>query len=150
MRAETTAADYTSIRVSWEWSHQGVLMCVNNVTIDYQPEGGSLVMYMGASTTAIGVTLPSIQCNTKYTIWVRASGGGKNRTSAPVFLPARGMHTLCNLLHHHCDGHSWRTQEGGCNISSTTSGVARSQTTPGHRTHFLFSDTCAQYRSSRV
>ena len=23
-------------------------------------------------------------------------------------------------LHHHCGGHCWRTQEGGCNIPSTT------------------------------
>ena len=94
MRAETTAAENTGVRVSWEWSRQGVLMCVNNVTIDYQPDGDSLVMYMGASTTATGATLPSIQCNTKYTIWVRASGGRHNRTSAPVSTGKRYVHVM--------------------------------------------------------
>ena len=42
VRAEATA-DNTSIRVSWEWSPQGVLMCVDLVRVGYLPEGGSLV-----------------------------------------------------------------------------------------------------------
>ena len=37
VRAEATA-DNTSIRVSWQWSCQGVL---DLVRVDYQPEGGS-------------------------------------------------------------------------------------------------------------
>ena len=41
VRAEATA-DNTSIRVSWEWSCQGVL---DLVRVHYQPEGGSLTMY---------------------------------------------------------------------------------------------------------
>ena len=44
VRAEVTASN-TSIRVSWEWSPQGVLMCVDFVRVHYQPEGGSLMMY---------------------------------------------------------------------------------------------------------
>jgi len=43
MRAEVTA-DNTSIRVLWEWSHQDLLMCFESVRVDYQPEGGSLMM----------------------------------------------------------------------------------------------------------
>ena len=96
VRAEVTA-DNTSIRVSWEWSCQGVPMYIR---VDYQPEGGSLMMYTVGNTTATSVTLPNLQCNTKYTIWVHARGGQINRTSAPnmVYLPARGM----SLTMHMC------------------------------------------------
>jgi len=45
VRAEVTT-DNTSIRVLWEWSGQGLLMCLASVRVDYQPEGGSLVMYI--------------------------------------------------------------------------------------------------------
>ena len=91
VRAEVTA-DNTNIRVSWEWScqHQGVL---DPVRVDYQPEGGSLMMHTVDNTTATSTTLPNLQCNTKYTIWVHVRGSQINRTSAPkkVYLPARGM-----------------------------------------------------------
>ena len=89
VRAEVTA-DNTSIRVSWEWSCWGVL---DLVRVDYQPEGGSLMVYTVANT-ATSATLPNLQCNRKYTIWVYARGGQINRTSAPrmVFLLARGMY----------------------------------------------------------
>ena len=90
--AEVTA-DNTSIRVSWEWLCQGMPMHINLVRVDYQPEGGSLMMYTVGNTTATSATLPNLQCNTKYTIWVRAKGSQINRTSTPrmVSLPARGM-----------------------------------------------------------
>ena len=96
--------DNTSIRVSWEWSHQGVIMCVHLVRVDYQPEGGSLMMYTVGSTTATSATLPNLQCNTMYTVSVYTRSGQINRTSIPrmVSLPARGMYMLCkpsyNLL----------------------------------------------------
>ena len=93
VRAEVTA-DNTSIRVSWEWSCQGVPMYINLVRVPYQPEGGPLMMYTVSNTTATSATLSNLQCNTKYTIWVYARGGQINRTSAPgiVSLPAQGMH----------------------------------------------------------
>ena len=99
VRAEVTA-DNTSIRVSWEWSCWGVL---DLVRVHYQPEGGSLMMHTVDNTTAItSATLPNLQCNTKYTIWVYARGGQINGTSAPrmVFLLARGiyMHAIPFLL----------------------------------------------------
>ena len=93
MRAEATA-DNTSIRVSWEWSLQGVPMCVDLVKVDYQPEGGSLMMHTVDNTTVTSVTLPNLQCNTKYTIWVNAEGRGTGKRSASrmVSLAARGRH----------------------------------------------------------
>ena len=95
LRAEATA-DNTSIIVSWQWSCQGVPMDINLVRVDYQPEGGSLMMYTVGSTRATSATLPNLQCNTKYTIWVRAKGGQINRTSIPrmVSLSAKGMYML--------------------------------------------------------
>ena len=66
VRAEVTA-DNTSIRVSWQWSCQGVL---DLVRVHYQPEGSSLMMYTVDSITATSATLPNLQCNTNYTIWV--------------------------------------------------------------------------------
>ena len=92
VRAEVTAEN-TSIRVSWEWSCQAVPMYVNLVKVNYQPEGGSLMMYTVGNTAATSATLPNLQCDTKYTILVRAIGGQINRTSVPrmVYLPARGM-----------------------------------------------------------
>ena len=93
MTAEVTT-DNTSIRVSWEWSYQGVSMCVDLVRVDYQPEGGSLMMYTVDNTAATSATLPNIQCNTEYTVWVHVRGSHINRTSTPseVYLPARGMY----------------------------------------------------------
>ena len=92
VRAEATA-DNASIRVSWEWSCQGVPMYINSVRVHYQPEGGSLMMYTVDNTTATSATLLNLQCNTKYTIWVHAEGGQFNGTSVlrMVSLPARGM-----------------------------------------------------------
>ena len=92
VRAEVTA-DNTSIRVSWQWSCQGVPLYINHVRVDYQPEGGSLMMHTVDNTTAASATLPNLQCNTEYIIWVHARGGQINRTSVPrmVYLPARGM-----------------------------------------------------------
>ena len=99
VRAEPTA-DNTSVRVSWQWSHQGLLMCVDLVTVHYQPEGGSLMMYTVSNTTATSATLSNLQCNTKYTIWVVASNAGqteKKSTPKMVSIPARGMNTACTL-----------------------------------------------------
>ena len=95
MRAEVTT-DNTSIRVSWEWSCQGVL---DLVRVHYRPEGGSLMMYalmMYAvdNTTATSATLSNLQCNTEYTISVYATSGQIDTRSAPrmVTLPLRGMY----------------------------------------------------------
>ena len=95
VRAQATAGN-RSIIVSWQWSRQGVLMCVDLVRVHYQPEGGSLMMYTVGNTTATSVTLPNLQCNTNYTVWVQARGGQINKTSTPrmVSLPARGMYML--------------------------------------------------------
>ena len=102
VRAEATA-DNTSIRVSWRWSSQGVLKCVDLVRVNYQPEGGSLMMYtVDRTTAATSATLPNLQCNTVYTVWVHASSGSaaKRSVSRMVSLPARGIwiHAFeCNL-----------------------------------------------------
>ena len=92
VRAEATA-DNTSIRVSWEWSPQGVLTCVDYVTVHYQPEGGSLMMYTVGNTTATSAILSNLLCNTKYTIWVHARGGLNDTRSVSILasLPARGI-----------------------------------------------------------
>ena len=98
MRAEATA-DNTSIRVSWEWSHQGVPMCIDLVRVDYQ--GGSLMMYTVDNTTATSATVPNLQCNTKYTVWVYVESGSNNTSnmSSPrmVALPARGRYTFWKI-----------------------------------------------------
>ena len=90
--AEVTA-DNTSIRVLWEWSRQGVLMCLESVRVDYQSEGGSLMMYTLDNATATGATLSNLQCNTQYYISVYAEGGMTGNRSVPgvVSLPARGI-----------------------------------------------------------
>ena len=89
-------AENTSIKVSWEWSCQGVPMDINHVRVHYQPEGGSLMNYTVGSTTATSATLFNLQCNTEYTVWVQARGGQINRANTPrmVSLPARGMYKL--------------------------------------------------------
>ena len=88
VRAEVTT-DNTSIRVSWKWSCQGVL---DHVRVHYPPEGGSLMVYTVDNTTVTSATLPNLQCNTKYTVWVHARSGGTGRKSLSrtVSLPARG------------------------------------------------------------
>jgi len=97
VRAEVTA-DNTSIRVLWEWSHEGELLCLDSVRVDYQPEGGSLMMYTVASATATSATLSNLLCNTQYTISVYAEGDrtggrsiGKRSVTRMVSLPARGI-----------------------------------------------------------
>ena len=75
-------------------------MCVDHVRVDYQPERGSLMMYTVDNTTATSATLPNLQCNTKYTIWVHTNGGQTHKTSVSrmVSIPARGRHLQCNIL----------------------------------------------------
>ena len=90
MSAEATA-DNTSIRVLWQWLCQGMPMYINHVRVDYQPEGGSLMMHTVGNRTATSATLPNLQCNTKYTIWGCAKGGQINRTSSPRMV-AKGRH----------------------------------------------------------
>ena len=91
MRAEATA-DNTSIRVLWEWSRQGLLLCLDSVRVYYQPEGGSLMIYTMDSATATSATLSNLQCNTQYTISVYAKGvsTGSRTVFRVVSLPARG------------------------------------------------------------
>ena len=94
VRAEVTA---TSIRLSWQWSRQGVPVCVNLVRVHYQPEGGSWMMYRVGTTAITSATLPNLQCNTKYTIWVYASGNLSDTRSDPIMF-SRGLHIIFNLL----------------------------------------------------
>ena len=110
-RAEATA-DNTSVRVSWKWSCQGVL---DLVRVDYQPEGGSLMMYKVDNTTATSATLLNLQCNTEYTVSVYTEVGTTGSRSVPrmVSLPARGMHfhmavycVYIILLYHPSPSHS--------------------------------------------
>ena len=70
-------------------------MCVNVVRVHYQPKGGSLMVYMaGSATTVTSATLPNLQCDTQYTIWINASGGQTKQSSdvskMVYYLPARG------------------------------------------------------------
>ena len=99
MRAEATA-DNASIRVSWEWSCQGLPLCVDFIRVDYQLEGGSLMMYTVSNTTATSATLPNLQCNTEYTIWVYTRGGLNDTRSDSriVSLPMRGVGTYINEI----------------------------------------------------
>ena len=95
VRAEITA-DNTSIKVSWQWSPNGVPMCVDLVQVRYQPEGGSEMMYTVSNTTATSATLPNLQCDTEYTIWVYVESGsnktGNMSVSRMISIPARGMY----------------------------------------------------------
>ena len=94
VRAEATA-DNTSIRVLWEWSYQGELMCIESARVDYQQEGVfSPLMYIMASVMATSATLSNLQCNTRYTINVYAEWGGRFGTRSifrVVTLPTRGI-----------------------------------------------------------
>ena len=102
MRAEVTA-DNTSIRVSWEWSRQGVPMCIDLVGVYYQPDGGSLMMYMVDNTTTTSATLPNLQCSTEYNVWVHVASGSHMtanvNASRMVALPARGMYRFYYALY---------------------------------------------------
>ena len=93
--AEATA-DNTSIQMFWEWPRQSVLLCFDSVRVDYQPEGGSLMMYTVDSATATSATLSNLPCNTQYTISVVAEGGitGMRSLATVVSLPARGIVVL--------------------------------------------------------
>ena len=86
VRAEVTA-DNTTIRVSWQWSCQGVL---DLVRVHYRPEGGSPMMYTVDITAATSATLTNLQCNTIYTIWIQNGTG--TSVSRMVYLLARGMY----------------------------------------------------------
>ena len=111
VRAEVTA-DNTSIRVLWEWSREGELLCLDSVRVDYQPEGVfRLMTYTVNSATATSATLSNLQCNTQYTISVYAEGSrtGNRSVIRVVFLPARGSVALilttyiwCTLVTHYC------------------------------------------------
>ena len=93
--------DNTSIRMSWQWSPQGMPTCiVDLVRVHYQPEGGSLVMYTVGSTTATSATLSNLQCNTDYTVWVVASSGQTSTRSVHrmVFLPASGTQSFVHAV----------------------------------------------------
>ena len=78
-------------------------MCVDLVRVDYRPEGGSLMMYTVNSTTATSATLPNLQCNTKYTVWVHVESGSymTGNMSAPrmVSLATRGTHVMYMTFH---------------------------------------------------
>ena len=100
VRAEVTSGN-TSIRVSWEWSCQGLPMYINHVRVDYQPEGGSLIMQTVNNTAVTSATLANLQCNTRYTIWIQAIGRVNDTMSDPgmVSLPARGI-CACYIVVH--------------------------------------------------
>ena len=78
-------------------------MCVDLVRVHYQPEGGSLMMYTVDSTTATNATLPNLQCNMKYTVWVYVESGSnktKNMSSPRIVsLAARGTHIMHVTFH---------------------------------------------------
>ena len=99
VRAEVTANN-TSIRMSWEWSCRGTLDIIS-ITVHYQPEGESLMIYFVDSKTATSATLPNLQCDKEYTVWVYAEGSRTGRTSISrvVFLPARGILACYVTLH---------------------------------------------------
>ena len=82
--------DNTSIRVSWQWSCQGVL---DRVTVRYRPVGHSERMHTVDNTTATSAILSNLQCNTEYTIWIYyvQSETVHTNVSRVVSLPARGM-----------------------------------------------------------
>ena len=67
-------------------------MCLDSVRVDYQPEGGSQIMYTVDNATETSATLSNLLCNRQYTISVYAVGGKTGRRSSftVVSLPARG------------------------------------------------------------
>ena len=68
-------------------------MCLDSVRVDYQPEGGSLMMYTVNSTTATSAILSNLQCITQYIISVYASGGMTVARSVTIVVSlARGIH----------------------------------------------------------
>jgi len=69
-------------------------MCLDSVRVDYQPEGGSLMMYTVDSVTATSANLSNLQCNTQYFISVYAHGNrsGSRSITRVVLLPTRGIY----------------------------------------------------------
>ena len=98
VRAEVSAEN-ASIRVSWEWSCRGVPVSINHIKVNYQPEGGSLMMQTVNNTAATSATLGNLQCNTRYIIRIHAIGRVNDTMSDPgiVSLPARGMYMLQSM-----------------------------------------------------
>ena len=90
VRAELTA-DNTSVSVSWQWQSQNASICVDLVQIYYLPVKDPRTV--GNSTATTSATLPNLQCDTHYTIWVKAWGDriSKESQHVMVYLPARGM-----------------------------------------------------------
>ena len=92
VRAEVTA-DNTSIRVSWQWQILNMSICVDLIRVYYLLPSWRGSHTVGNSTATTSATLPNLQCDTEYTIWVNAKGGriSKQSNSEMVSLPARGM-----------------------------------------------------------
>jgi len=63
-------------------------VCLDSVRVDYQPEGGSRMVYTVDSAIATSATLSNLQCNTQYSIGVFADG--VRSVTRVVSLPARG------------------------------------------------------------
>ena len=90
VRAEVTA-DNTSIRVSWQWQSLNASICVDLVQVYYLPVEGPRTV--GNSTATTSATLPNLQCDTHYTIWVKAWGDriSKESQHVMVYMPTTGM-----------------------------------------------------------
>ena len=70
------------VKLQWQWSHHGsVVMCVDNVTIHYQPKGSSQMIY-----TVGNNILANLQNNTCFTITV-VSIAREHSIQRTVFIP---------------------------------------------------------------
>ena len=87
--------NFSSIRVTWQWTSSGPAPnCFDTTIVTYRPEGGgesSLQLSVPAATEA---TLTDLQCNTNYTITVVTTAGEHRRESVAmtVYLPLQGIH----------------------------------------------------------
>ena len=69
------------VKLQWQWSHHGVITCVDNVTIHYQPKGSSQMIY-----TVGNNILANLQNNICLTITV-VSIAREHSIQRTVFIP---------------------------------------------------------------
>ena len=97
MTAAATANN-TGIVVSWRWN-RGLLRCLHEVHVVYQPEGGD-ERELNLNKSATSTTLRNLQFNAQYTIYVRTTGLRRieARTKAVTLLLGRGRASVQTVI----------------------------------------------------
>jgi len=90
----TAAATANGVVVSWGWNC-GLLQCLHEIQVVYQPQGGTERVLNQISKSATSTTLQNLQNNTQYTLYIRTIGlsGTRARTENATLILERGVLT---------------------------------------------------------